>query len=86
MPSLLPKLLVCIEWNDYREIVEMLSLLRQWPKLPPARALELLDFAYADAAVRSYAIDCIRDVSDDELLLYLLQLVQAIKHESHLEW
>ena len=86
MPSLLPKLLVCIEWNDYREIAEMLSLLRQWPKLPPARALELLDFAYADAAVRSYAIDCIRDVSDDELLLYLLQLVQAIKHESHLEW
>lgn len=63
----------------------MLSLLPQWPKLPPARALELLDFAYADAAVRSYAVDCIRQVNDDELLLYLLQLVQALKHESYLQ-
>ena len=51
MPNLLPKLLLCIEWNDHKEIAEMLSLLPKWPKLPPARALELLDFAYADAAV-----------------------------------
>ena len=51
VPNLLPKLLLCIEWNDYKETAEMLSLLPKWPKLPPARALELLDFAYADAAV-----------------------------------
>lgn len=35
--------------------------------------------------MRSYAIECIRQVSDDELLLYLLQLVQALKHENYLE-
>ncbi len=35
--------------------------------------------------MRSFAIECIRQVSDDELLLYLLQLVQALKHESFLE-
>lgn len=35
--------------------------------------------------MRSYAVECLRDVSDDELLLYLLQLVQALKHESYLE-
>lgn len=51
VPNLLPKLLLCIEWNDYKETAEVLSLLPKWPKLPPARALELLDFAYADAAV-----------------------------------
>ena len=51
VPNLLPKLLLCIEWNNYKETAEILSLLRKWPKLPPARALELLDFAYADAAV-----------------------------------
>ena len=51
VPNLLPKLLLCIEWNDYKETAEMLSLLPKWPKLPPARALELLDFAYPDAAV-----------------------------------
>ena len=53
VPNLLPKLLLCIEWNDYKETAEMLSLLPNWPKLPPARALELLDFAYADAGVRN---------------------------------
>lgn len=51
VPNLLPKLLLCIEWNNYKETAEMLSLLLKWPKLAPARALELLDFAYADAAV-----------------------------------
>lgn len=51
MPHLLPKLLLCIEWNNYKETAEMLSLLPKWPKLPANRALELLDFAYADAAV-----------------------------------
>lgn len=35
--------------------------------------------------VRSFAIECIRQVSDEELLLYLLQLVQALKHENYLE-
>ena len=35
--------------------------------------------------MRSFAIECLRQVSDDELLLYLLQLVQALKHESYLE-
>jgi len=51
VPNLLPKLLLCIEWNDHKETAEMLSVLRRWPKLSPARALELLDFAYADNAV-----------------------------------
>ncbi len=51
LPNLLPKLLLCIEWNNYKETAEMLSLLTKWPKLPANRALELLDFAYADAAV-----------------------------------
>ena len=51
VPTLLPKLILCIEWNNYKEVAEMLALLRQWPKLPPTKALELLDFAYADAAV-----------------------------------
>lgn len=61
VPNLLPKLLLCIEWNDYRETAEMLSLLPKWPKLAPARALELLDFAYADAAVLFFCLlTCIK--------------------------
>ncbi|XP_071445759.1 phosphatidylinositol 4,5-bisphosphate 3-kinase catalytic subunit delta isoform [Hetaerina americana] len=83
-PHLLPKLLDCVEWNDFREVADAILLLQQWPKLPVEKALELLDYAYADQSVRSFAVQCLECVSDDDLLLYLLQLVQALKHESYL--
>ncbi|XP_014289821.1 phosphatidylinositol 4,5-bisphosphate 3-kinase catalytic subunit delta isoform [Halyomorpha halys] len=82
--SLLPKLLDCVEWNDHHEVSEAMALLNKWPLLPPERALELLDYAYADQSVRSYAVKCLSKVSDDDLSLYLLQLVQALKHECYL--
>ncbi|XP_049283271.1 phosphatidylinositol 4,5-bisphosphate 3-kinase catalytic subunit beta isoform [Anopheles funestus] len=84
MPQGLPCLLYCVEWNNRDEVSEIVSLLQEWPKLLVERALELLDYAYADKYVRRYAVDCLRTIEDDELLLYLLQLVQALKHESYL--
>ncbi|XP_066998274.1 phosphatidylinositol 4,5-bisphosphate 3-kinase catalytic subunit delta isoform [Anabrus simplex] len=84
VPDQLPKLLDCVEWNDHCEVSEVTALLSKWPKLPVEKALELLDYAYADQAVRSYAVQCLRNVSDEDLSLYLLQLVQALKHESYL--
>lgn len=83
-PELLPKLLHCVEWNDRRETAEVARLLSRWPRLSHEHALELLDYAYADRAVRAYAVRCLQQMGDEELSLYLLQLVQAIKHESHL--
>uniref|UniRef100_A0A1B6CVF3 phosphatidylinositol 3-kinase n=1 Tax=Clastoptera arizonana TaxID=38151 RepID=A0A1B6CVF3_9HEMI len=84
LPTLLPKLLDCVEWNDHVEVSEITSMLRRWPKLPKEKALELLDYAYADNTVRSFAVRCLMDISDEDLSLYLLQLVQALKHESYL--
>ncbi|MPC31407.1 Phosphatidylinositol 4,5-bisphosphate 3-kinase catalytic subunit beta isoform [Portunus trituberculatus] len=84
LPHLLPKILQCVEWDNKTEVAEMISVLEDWPKLSPDRALELLDYAYAEPAVRTFAIECLTHISDDDLLLYLLQLVQAIKHENHL--
>nr|ALY05366.1 phosphatidylinositol 3-kinase [Palaemon carinicauda] len=84
VPHVLPKLLQCVEWDNKAEVAEMIALLKEWPRLPPENALELLDYAYAEPSVRSYAIDCLVHLSDDDLLLYLLQLVQALKHENYL--
>ncbi|KAK0174893.1 hypothetical protein PV327_010608 [Microctonus hyperodae] len=84
IPSLLGKLLHCVEWNDHREVAEATALVQQWPKLSVEKALELLDYAYADQTVRSFAVRCLMDVSDEDLSLYLLQLVQALKHENYL--
>lgn len=65
-------------------MAEAISLVVKWPALPVEKALELLDYAYADQQVRSFAVRCLTAVPDEELSLYLLQLVQAIKHESYL--
>lgn len=63
----------------------MTALLKKWPRLSPDKALELLDYAYPDPLVRSFAVDCLRSIGDEELALYMLQLVQALKHEVYLE-
>ncbi|XP_014210084.1 phosphatidylinositol 4,5-bisphosphate 3-kinase catalytic subunit delta isoform [Copidosoma floridanum] len=84
VPTILAKLLQCVEWNDHKEVAEATSLVLRWPKLEVERALELLDYAYPDPTVRSFAVKCLKDVSDDDLSLFLLQLVQALKHENHL--
>ncbi|XP_023381682.1 phosphatidylinositol 4,5-bisphosphate 3-kinase catalytic subunit beta isoform isoform X3 [Pteropus vampyrus] len=61
------------------------ALLQIWPKLPPREALELLDFNYPDQYVREYAVECLQQMSDEELSQYLLQLVQVLKYEPFLD-
>uniref|UniRef100_A0A5F8HDP2 phosphatidylinositol-4,5-bisphosphate 3-kinase n=1 Tax=Monodelphis domestica TaxID=13616 RepID=A0A5F8HDP2_MONDO len=48
-------------------------------------ALELLDFNYPDQYVREYAVGCLKQMSDEELSQYLLQLVQVLKYEPFLD-
>ncbi|KAK4875877.1 hypothetical protein RN001_012299 [Aquatica leii] len=85
VPDILPKILQCIEWDDHNAVSEVISLLQEWPLLSVEKALELLDYAYADHEVRSFAVKCLVNISDEDLLLYLLQLVQALKHELYLD-
>ncbi|PRD35644.1 UNVERIFIED_CONTAM: Pik3cb [Trichonephila clavipes] len=63
----------------------MTKLLQLWTVMTPYKTLELLDYAHPDPMVRSFAVQCLRSISDDELSLYLLQLVQALKHETYLQ-
>uniref|UniRef100_A0A7N9AYH9 phosphatidylinositol-4,5-bisphosphate 3-kinase n=1 Tax=Mastacembelus armatus TaxID=205130 RepID=A0A7N9AYH9_9TELE len=63
----------------------MVGLLRNWPDLPAIHALELLDYSFPDPAVRFFTIRCLKKLSDNELLQYLIQLVQVLKYESYLD-
>lgn len=85
-PDALPCLLFCIEWNNRDDVSEMTRILKKWPrnKMSMERTLELLDYAYADPSVRRFAVQGLDLIKDEDLQLYLLQLVQAIKHESYL--
>lgn len=59
-PNSLNKLLISFKWNNQKLIGETVCLLQSWPKLSPSKALELLDYAYADSLVRKFAIECLR--------------------------
>lgn len=85
LPSALPKLLSSVKWNNHTDVAVLRSILQAWRPLQPEEALELLDYAYQDPTVRSFAISCLQSLSDAELSQYLLQLCQALKYESHLD-
>uniref|UniRef100_A0A3B4AGN1 phosphatidylinositol-4,5-bisphosphate 3-kinase n=1 Tax=Periophthalmus magnuspinnatus TaxID=409849 RepID=A0A3B4AGN1_9GOBI len=82
-PQSLPKLLLSVKWSKHEDMAQLQALLQIWPKLSPRDALELLDFNYPDQYVREYAVCCLRDMSDEELSQYLLQLVQVLRYEPY---
>ena len=63
------------------EAKQAIELLETWEPLDVDDSLELLSAAYMHPAVRGYAVSLLRKADDEELLLYLLQLVQALKYE-----
>ena len=85
LPSLLPRVIDCVDYANTGQVANLHQMLERWPLLPPEDALHLLDYAYPDEKVRSFAVRCLRTASDDTIKCYLLQLAQALKHESHLQ-
>ncbi|XP_072040805.1 phosphatidylinositol 4,5-bisphosphate 3-kinase catalytic subunit beta isoform-like isoform X2 [Amphiura filiformis] len=85
IPHSLPRLLQCVQWDNSSSVAQMQGLLQNWPELKPEEAMELLDYRYADKNVRKFAVMCLEKLTDEELSQYLLQLVQALKYETHLD-
>lgn len=83
----LAKFLLAVDWTVESEVVQAAELLEQWRRRAPIMvtdALKLLgkQVAYQTNLVRAYAIDTLATAPDEELSLYLLQLVQALKFEN----
>ena len=53
------------------------SLLSRWKHIDPEDALLLLLPEFTADAVREHAVEALRRASNEELLMYLLQLVQV---------
>ncbi|KAJ1722828.1 Phosphatidylinositol (PI) 3-kinase [Coemansia erecta] len=77
----LTKFVRCVDWNDPIESKQATEMLSEWAEISIDDALELLGTDFTTPSVRSYAVSQLRKAKDDELVLYLLQLVQAIKFE-----
>ncbi|XP_050664741.1 phosphatidylinositol 3-kinase catalytic subunit type 3 isoform X2 [Leptidea sinapis] len=78
----LTKFLECVNWNRPGEVRQALSMMKQWSPMDVEDALELLTPKFTHPAVRKYAISRLKQAPDEDLLLYLLQLVQALKYEN----
>ncbi|KAH9930146.1 atypical/PIKK/PI3K protein kinase [Fomitopsis serialis] len=79
----LTKFLKSVTWRDPSEVKQAVEeLLPQWTEIDTDDALELLGPNTVDSRVRAFAVKQLSRADDDELLLYLLQLVQALKFES----
>ncbi|CAG7641063.1 unnamed protein product, partial [Allacma fusca] len=77
----LAKFLKCVKWDIAGEKKQALELLNKWAPMDVQDALELLGPQFTQTEVRIYAVARLRKAPDEDLLLYLLQLVQALKYE-----
>ncbi|RWS23618.1 phosphatidylinositol 3-kinase catalytic subunit type 3-like isoform X1, partial [Leptotrombidium deliense] len=78
----LTKFLKCVNWNAPTEANQAIELLSNWQPMDVEDALELLSPQFQHPAVRKYAVSRLKQAPDEDLLLYLLQLVQALKYEN----
>lgn len=79
----LAKFLKCLNWQVAAEVKIALELLASWQPMDTQDALELLSPQFQHPKVRLYAVARLRQATDEDLLLYLLQLVQALKYENY---
>ncbi|KAJ0317656.1 hypothetical protein COL5a_011021 [Colletotrichum fioriniae] len=75
------KFVKSVNWQDQSEAKQAVQVLGRWTEIDVDDALELLGPTFDNQAVRAYAVERLRKADDHELLLYLLQLVQALKYE-----
>ncbi|KAM8829410.1 phosphatidylinositol 4,5-bisphosphate 3-kinase catalytic subunit gamma isoform [Synchiropus picturatus] len=83
--SNLPHFLRSVDWVNHRVVEDVHWLLRNWDpaELELTVALELLSVDFADEVVRKLAVQRLESLSNNDVLKYLLQLVQTLKVEPY---
>ncbi|KAM4609720.1 phosphatidylinositol 4,5-bisphosphate 3-kinase catalytic subunit gamma isoform [Polymixia lowei] len=83
--SNLPRFLRSIDWLKRNVVEDIHWLLGHWEpgELDLSVALELLSVDFPDERVRRLAVQRLETLSNDEVLKYLLQLVQTLKVEPY---
>ena len=77
--ELLPALFRSVNWNEEDEAREISKRLKDKDPIDLEFALEFFTSRYNFKPVREYAVRCIQAVSGNDILLYIPQLLQALK-------
>ena len=78
----------CVDWRDPLQRSEAYDYMEKW-KISASHTqnledlLELLSYEFMDTYVREYCVTRISEMPDNDLQIYLLQLVQCLKYELH---
>lgn len=75
-----------MDWEVDSEVAQVDGLLAEWARRAPIDAPDALKLlgrerTFQAEVVRRFAVDALRRASDDELLAFLLQLVQALRYQ-----
>ena len=81
------KFLQSVDWSQETEVIQVQSLLEQWrsrSSIDITESLKLLssNSCFRRPIVREYAVETLARCSDEELGMFLLQLVMAVKYET----
>ena len=78
----LPKFLQSIDWADSEEVKYAMAMVARWEPVAPEDALLLLGKDFPSEHVRKYAVEQLKRAGDDMLVVYLIELVQAMRNEA----
>ncbi|CAH8494076.1 unnamed protein product [Heterobilharzia americana] len=78
----LAKFILSVRWEYSEQVNQAVELLKQWPTIAPGHVLELFTRQFLHPAGRRFAVFRLEAASDEELILYLYQLVQALRYEN----
>ncbi|XP_053572545.1 phosphatidylinositol 4,5-bisphosphate 3-kinase catalytic subunit gamma isoform isoform X2 [Bombina bombina] len=87
-PEAYPKLLSSVKWGQQEMVAKTYQLLSKreaWDdcSLDVGLTIQLLDCSFSDENVRAMAVQKLESLQDNDVLHYLLQLVQAVKFEPY---
>jgi len=83
IPSALEMFLRCIDWFNPLHVNLARIYLKKWAKIDPEDAICLLDARYPDTCVREYAVSILKEMTDDLINLYMLQMCQSLLYEPY---
>jgi hypothetical protein len=81
IPSIIPKLLSCVDYKNPYHVKELEKILKLAKNLNPIQALELLTGNFLNENIRKFAVNCLEEANHYEIKDYIIQLVQALKYE-----
>ncbi|KAH3742753.1 atypical PIKK PI3K protein kinase [Pelomyxa schiedti] len=81
----LTKFLSSVTWSEEDQVRHAVDLLEKWEPVEIDDAIALLSNHYPHEKIKKYAVDILAKADDQELQIYLLQLVQALQYEAQLD-